>query len=154
MFKKLIAAVAFVAITALATVEPEAKEIDYNKLADGLEIVQEYNTDELTTDILENRNGKIIIEKTIGKVTTKEKDGVILNTKDKYYNYISYSKVDDAEVGDIILTYFIYNPDTNYYDDILYRFDYIIDKQTEGKSDPIRSFFFLWQSEKSNFEKR
>jgi len=34
--------------------------------------------------------------------------------------------------GDTILTYFIYNPDTNYMDDILERFDYVIDREVDN----------------------
>lgn len=100
----------------------------YNKLVEDLDIVNIYDTDELTGEMLENRNGSIIIEKTIGIVLNDEGDGKILNTDDDYYNYINYSRVEGAKEGDIILTYCVYNPDTNYVDDILLRFDYIIDE--------------------------
>lgn len=131
MFKKLFAIAAFIGIIFTATCEPEAKTIDYNRLSDNLGIIQEYNTGDLTAEILENRNGDIIIEKAIGKVLNDNGDGKILNTKSKN-NYISYRSVKDAKAGDIILTYFLYNPDNNAVDDILYRFDYIIDTKTEA----------------------
>ena len=48
------------------------------------------------------------------------------------YYYISYRSVEDFQEGDTILTYFIYNPDTNYTDDILERFDYVIDREVDN----------------------
>lgn len=149
MFKKLFAIAAFVGIIFTATCEPEAKTIDYNRLSDNLGIIQEYNTGDLTAEILENRNGDIIIEKAIGKVLNDNGDGKILNTKSKY-NYISYRSVKDAKAGDIILTYFLYNPDNNAVDDILYRFDYIIDTKTEADN-PL--LFFVSDHGKNQFWK-
>lgn len=78
-------------------------------------ICQVYDSSELTEDILANRQGKLIIEKCVGKVTDDEKNGAIQNA-DSDYNYISYTDVDCAK-GDTIITYLIYNPDTNYTDD-------------------------------------
>lgn len=86
-------------------------------------ICQVYDSSELTEDILANRQGKLIIEKCVGKVTDDEKNGAIQNA-DSDYNYISYTDVDCAK-GDTIITYLIYNPDTNYTDDVIKRFDYI-----------------------------
>ena len=90
------------------------------------EKIQIIESSELTFEILENRNGAIIIEECIGTVITSKGDGEILNPNNPTHNYISYKCVENANVGDMILTYFIYNPETNYIDDILYRFDYII----------------------------
>lgn len=105
-----------------------AESVDfYRKLSDKLNIIQTYDTDELDYETLTKRNGNIIIERTIGIVLDDKGNGKILNTKEKYYNYISYKNVDGAKTGDIILTYCIYNPDNNYEDDIIERFDYIID---------------------------
>lgn len=58
---------------------------------------------------------------------TPEGDGRVLNYTDPDYYYINYSRVENISVGDVILTYCVYNPNTNYEDDILERFDYIID---------------------------
>lgn len=102
----------------------------YEDLVDELGIIKTYGADELTGEILENRNGNIIIEKTIGIVLNSEGDGKILNVNDDH-DYISYKGVENIKEGDIILTYFIYNPDTNYIDDILIRFDYVIDESGE-----------------------
>ena len=100
----------------------------YNKVADDLNIVQVCDSKKLTGDMLRKRNGEIIIEKTIGKVTNDDLDGRILNYISQDYDYISYKDVKGAKKGDVILTYCIYNPDTNYEDDIIARYDYIIDR--------------------------
>lgn len=86
-------------------------------------ICQVYDSSELTEDILANRQGKLIIEKCIGTVTDDEKNGAIQNT-DSDYNYISYADVDCTK-GDSVITYLIYNPETNYTDDVIERFDYV-----------------------------
>lgn len=86
-------------------------------------ICQVYDSSDLTEDILANRQGKLIIEKCVGTVTDNEKNGIIQNA-DSDYNYISYTNVDCAK-GDTITTYLIYNPKTNYTDDVIERFDYV-----------------------------
>ena len=126
--KKFFAVLALIGTITTATTAG-AETIDfYNKLSDDLNVIQVYDVDDLDGDTLENRNGSIIIEKIIGQVLNANGDGMILNTEDEYYNYISYKDVKDAKVGDIILTYCIYNPDTSFEDDIIERFDYIIDR--------------------------
>lgn len=86
-------------------------------------ICQVYDSSDLTEDILANRQGKIIIEKCVGTVTDDEKNGAIQNA-DSDYNYISYADVDCIK-GDTVITYLIYNPNTNYIDDVVERFDFI-----------------------------
>lgn len=86
-----------------------------------------YNTNELNTETLTNRNGKIIIEKVIGKVTNDNLDGKILNCIDEEHDYISYKNVSGAKKNDTVLTYFIYNPSSNVEDDVLTRINFIID---------------------------
>lgn len=83
-------------------------------------ICQVYDSSELTEDILANRQGKLIIEKCVGTVKDNEKNG---NLEDG--SYISYTDVDDCIKGDTITTYLIYNPDTNYTDDVVERFDFV-----------------------------
>ena len=88
------------------------------------------DSSDLSLEDLRNRNGKIIIEKLLGKVINETGDGKILNPNDKDHDYISYkSHMEDFEVGDIIVSYCIYNPDTAYDDDIIERFDYIVDRK-------------------------
>lgn len=86
-------------------------------------ICQLYDSSDLTEDILANRQGKLIIEKCVGTVTDDEKNGIIQNA-DSDYNYISYEDVNCAK-GDTVITYLIYNPGTNYTDDVIERFDYV-----------------------------
>lgn len=95
-----------------------------------------YGTDELMAEILEHRTegDEIIIERCIGIVTNTDRagDGKILNTNDDYYNYISYSGVDfETHDGTIILSYFIYNPGTDYTDDIMERYDFVLSREYE-----------------------
>jgi hypothetical protein len=82
-------------------------------------ICQVYDSSELTEDILANRQGKLIIEKCVGTVTDDEKNGSLEDG-----SYISYESVDCTK-GDTIVTYLIYNPKTNYTDDVIERFDYV-----------------------------
>ena len=93
------------------------------------------DTKDMTQDILENRkgNGVLIIERVIGIVDDdKEGDGIILNTSDKDHNYISYRNVNfETRNGTIILSYFVYNPNTNYVDDVVRRYDFVLDREYE-----------------------
>lgn len=102
----------------------------YDDIIKDINIVEVYDSTELTTDILTNRDGKIIIEKVIGEVTTQDLDGKILNCNANNNGYISYKNTDGVKKGNIVLTYYVYNPLSNVEDDVLTRIDYIID----GKS--------------------
>ena len=44
-------------------------------------------------------------------------------------DYICYKRVKGIKTGDTVLTIFIYNPGSNYTDDIIDRIDYIIDRK-------------------------
>ena len=72
------------------------------------------------TDILENRNGKIIIEISEGVVLD-----AVGNGADSLGNYIKYGN--SFSVGDIMQSVFVYNPENNSVDDIVYRYDYLIE---------------------------
>lgn len=124
--KKLLFAL-LMTITIVTQVKAEPEREDY----DGLNTVQIYDTPELMgSDILSNRNGKLIIEQCVGIVTNKETgDGKILGLEEN--DYICYSRVKGIRDGSIVLTYFIYNPETNYIDDIIYRYDCVIDHSHE-----------------------
>lgn len=119
--------------TVNAAEKPEEGTLEfYQQLVEDLEIIEVYDSSELTLEMLQNRDGKIIIEKCIGVVENSDGDGRVLNCADPDYYYISYRSVEDFQEGDTILTYFIYNPDTNYTDDILERFDYVIDREVDN----------------------
>lgn len=98
---------------------------DYYFYANNLDLIEIIDTSKLTFEMLENRNGKLIIERCIGVVdNTETGDGHEFGTRS---GYICYKSVEGIKEGSIVCTYFIYNPDNNYVDDIMLRFDYIID---------------------------
>lgn len=107
----------------------------YDSMIQNVNAIEIYDTSELTPQVMANRSGKIIVEKVIGKVTSNNLDGEILNcnVNDGGYgnkdggNYISYERVNGAKKGDKIVTYFVYNPFSNEQDDVMTRLDYIID---------------------------
>lgn len=91
-----------------------------------------YDTDKLTSEILENRtyNDGIIVERCIGIVTNIKGDGIILNSKD--YMSINYHSVNfTTNVGTLIVSYLIYNPETNSTDDVINRYDFLLSRSME-----------------------
>lgn len=112
----------------------------YDNTAEEFELLKVYNSANLTAEILENRNGDLIIEKVYGICIDDEGNGRILESDEDFkkahnrdYNgiaehnyYISYKGTAKAQQGDIVISYFIYNPDSNYIDDTIARFDYIM----------------------------
>ena len=72
------------------------------------------------TEILENRNGKIIIE--VIEAVVMDDDG---NACDDFGFYVKYDS-GKYEKGDRVQTAFVYNPENNYLDDILYEVDTLI----------------------------
>ena len=81
--------------------------------------------------MLENRNGKLIIERCVGIVTNAETgDGMILNSDPDSY-YISYSRVDGVKNGTVVVSYMVYNTTDNFIDGIEERFDYVVSREYE-----------------------
>lgn len=76
---------------------------------------------DMVTEVLENRNGKIIIE--VLEATVLDDCG---NGSDECGFYVKYDETRFLK-GDKVQSVFVYNPDTNYADDILYRVDTLID---------------------------
>lgn len=68
-------------------------------------------------DALETRNGKIVIEVSSGTVLDDEGHG-----RDICGYYIKYDS-ERFSAGDQVQSVFVYNPDTNYIDDIVFRTD-------------------------------
>ena len=99
------------------------------QMYEELDFIEVYEPDDLTEEVLVNRNGKIVIEKFIGICLNEEGDGQILNTANEDFNYIKYH--DGIEPGDVVLSYCIYN-DTDSEDGIISRFDYVIDANQLG----------------------
>lgn len=131
MFKKTIAMLMVATIMVSSPVYGKTNNLNkYRKQA--IEIEKSNNlsvvdTNDLSAYDVTHRKGTVLIERTIGRVLNKNKDGRVLNTEDRYYNYISYRNV-DCKKGDIIVTYLLYNPENNGEDDIIARWDYIIEK--------------------------
>jgi len=134
MFKKTIAMI-MVATTIMSTsinVEAKGNKLDWYRLQ-AIEIETEANqmqvvdTSELTYYDITHRKGSVLVERVIGKVKNNKKDGRVLNHGNNPYNYISYKGI-KCKKGDIIVTYVLYNPENNYEDDIIARWDYIIAK--------------------------
>lgn len=119
MFKKIISAVITTAILVTpihaAVTEPQ---------------IFIYETCDLTAEILESRviNHDIIIERCVGVCLDDEGNGMILNAE---HNYISYRHSHGVCEGDVVLSLFTYNPDTDYVDDIIDRMDFVIDAGIE-----------------------
>lgn len=74
---------------------------------------------ERSTGVITHRNGKIIIQVVQGTVVSDNGDGE-LDTG----GYIKYD--DDLEIGDRVETVLVYNPATNFDDDVMYRADTLI----------------------------
>ena len=90
-------------------------------------MVKIIDCNDLTEEMLTTRAERNVmyIERIIGKVTDNEKNGTVLNPPVDGGYYISYASVDDAEIGDVIVTYCVYNPYSNYDDDVIERWDFI-----------------------------
>lgn len=84
----------------------------------------------LTEKMLTHRKGKnvIYIEVITGQVINNKLDGKITNKGTFFHSYISYKDVESARKGSRIITYCIYNPYTNYEDDIALRLDFVVRK--------------------------
>ena len=96
------------------------KKINTYKFSGKVQIIPERK---LTYAKRRSRKGKVLyIERCVGTVTTSNMDGVTTNG-----DYISYRCLKGkAKVGDVIVTYFAYNPNTRWIDDITDRCDAIL----------------------------
>lgn len=94
-----------------------------------------YNSCNVTGEMLRNRtkSEKIIVERVIAMITNADREGdaTVLNTNGDY-TYISYYGTDlDYTTGTIMVTYLMYNPKTDYEDDIIERYDFVLDRNYE-----------------------
>lgn len=120
--------IGFIAIMAIAlsvTTESKPRPLNYYAYANTLNLAEIIDTNKLTNEALTNRNGKLIIERCIGVVEDASTGAGYIIDNDNFY--ISYSNVHGIKDGNVICTYLIYNPNTNEIDDIISRFDYIIE---------------------------
>ncbi|MDD3361542.1 MAG: hypothetical protein PHW34_07715 [Hespellia sp.] len=102
-------------------VEPtEIKKTEVKNSNTGMYYIEGKEDFDKLTQILENRQGKIIIEVSNGTMTSDNGDGEDISGYYRKYDNTRFSK------GDKIQSVFVYNPDNNYIDDILYRVDTLI----------------------------
>lgn len=102
----------------------EYSDINMIKTIRNAVVVQHTKTQEeydRLTHIIENRNGKIIIE--IIDATVLDNDG---NGSEQFGFYVKYDS-NRFSKGDKAKSIFVYNTDTNYLDDIVCRMDSLIE---------------------------
>lgn len=87
-----------------------------------------YDASELTCNILENRKGTIIVERYISQLTDSiTGQGCIINAYNKECSYINYSSTQVINTdGSVYVSYVIYNPENNFIDDIIGRYDCVL----------------------------
>ena len=124
--KALVVALASISIIGNVTSAP-VQARTFPDVAKNAPITKVIDCNDLTEEMLTTRadHNIMYIERIIGRVTDIEKNGTVLNPpKDGGY-YISYASVKNARKGDIIVTYCVYNPYTNWDDDVIERWDFI-----------------------------
>lgn len=116
------------AISFILSIVPVNAKNEYKEVNQYTELIKIKQPDQITEKDLTDRKDKyLLIEIEYGTVKDSAKNGIILNTKETKYNYISYKDVENAKQGNEILTVLVYN-NNNLEDDILFRFDKIIKK--------------------------
>lgn len=124
--KVLLATLATLTVIGNTTSAP-VNATEYTEAVKAAPMVKIIDCNNLTEEMLTSRKEHNImyIERIIGKVTDNKKNGKVLNLpKDGGY-YISYASVKGARKGDLIITYCVYNPFSNYDDDVIERWDFI-----------------------------
>lgn len=114
----------------------EIEELFIMELTDkGLGSYRMYDASELTLSMLKHRKGTTIIERCIGLVSDAQTgDAILLNPPDDCGYYLSYSSCDqEVYDGTILVSYMVYNPDTDYFDDIIERYDFVICRDYEER---------------------
>lgn len=91
--------------------------------------VEFYRTKDLTNKKLRNRrkHRKIIVEVVTGTVINPKTGAGKADLSNANW-YIDYKCVKNTKKGDRIVTYFVYNPKTNYIDDVIARYDVVVRK--------------------------
>ena len=124
--KALIVTLAILTVIGNTTSAP-VNATEYSEAVKAAPMVKVIDCNDLTEEMLTTRTEHRImyIERIIGKVTDNAKNGTVLNPPVDGGYYISYASVEDAEIGDTIITYCVYNPFSNYDDDVIERWDFI-----------------------------
>lgn len=104
-------------------------QASYTDVAKNAPITRVIDCDKLTEKMLTHRSSKkrhiMYIERIVGHVTDNKKNGKVLNPPKNGGYYISYRSVKNARKGDLVITYCVYNPYTNWDDDVIERWDFI-----------------------------
>ena len=105
----------------------ESALVDLLDAAGNKEIIV-YDSSELSAEILENRLGQTVVDRCIGIVKDVDTgDGILLNTEDPNFNFISYRGVyRPISNGSVVLSYMVYSSYSNSVDDIVERYDFVI----------------------------
>lgn len=100
---------------------------EYTKAVKAAPITKVIDCNDLTEEMLTTRadHNIMYIERIYGIVTDNKKNGKVLNPPVDGGYYISYASVKGARKGDVIVTYCVYNPFSNYDDDVIERWDFI-----------------------------
>lgn len=98
-------------------------------VAKNAPITRVIDCNDLTEKMLTHRSNRkhhiMYIERILGRVTDNKKNGKVLNPSKDSGCYISYKSVKGARKNDVIITYCVYNPYTNWDDDVIERWDFI-----------------------------
>lgn len=96
--------------------------------------VFEYQPADPSLDVLRCK-GTTIIERCIGLVSNAQTgDAVLLNPPDDCGYYLSYGSCNQEVCnGTILVSYMVYNPNTDYFDDIIERYDFVICRDYEER---------------------
>ena len=124
--KVLLATLATLTVIGNTTSAP-VNATEYTEEVKAAPMVKIIDCNDLTEEMLTTRkdHNVMYIERIIGKVTDNEKNGTVLNPPVDGGYYISYASVKGARKGDLIITYCVYNPFSNYDDDVIERWDFI-----------------------------
>lgn len=99
------------------------------KTLNNAPVAKVIDCDDLTENMLIHRSNKkhhiMYIERIIGRVIDNKGNGKVLNPPKNGGYYISYASVKGARKGDLIITYCVYNPYSNWDDDVIERWDFI-----------------------------
>jgi hypothetical protein len=124
--KVLLATLATLTVIGSTTSAP-VNATEYTEEVKAAPITKVIDCNDLTEEMLTTRadHNIMYIERIIGKVTDNAKNGTVLNPPVDGGYYISYASVKGARKGDTIVTYCVYNPYSNYDDDVIERWDFI-----------------------------
>ena len=124
--KALVVTLASISIIGNTTSAP-VNATEYTKAVKAAPITKVIDCNDLTEEMLTTRtdHNVMYIERIIGKVTDNKKNGKVLNPPKNGGYYISYRSVKNARKGDLVITYCVYNPYSNYDDDVIERWDFI-----------------------------